>query len=80
MCWVVEVIEKRPRAISQGENLSWIVRFMNLDIETEQVHDLGAETFVVTYSRVTCPDFEHLNVIRISRESINIGVFLQPSR
>ena len=51
---------------------------MNLDIEAEQDYDRGTETLFVTETRTSCSDFEDPSVIRISRKSPNLGVFLQP--
>lgn len=51
---------------------------MNLNIEAEQGHDHGTETLFVTETWTSCCDFEDWSLIRISRKSPDLGVFLQP--
>jgi len=51
---------------------------MNLDIEAEQDYDRGTETLFVTETRASCRDFKERSVLRISRKSFNLWVFLQP--
>lgn len=51
---------------------------MNLDIEAEQDYDRGTETLFVTEPHTSCSDFEGEAIVRISRKSSDLRVFLQP--
>jgi len=78
LCSNVEPVEKVSTRSHTGKIRLGSVRLMNLDIEAEQGHDRGTETLFVTETRTSCRDFEDRSVIRISRKSPNLGVFLQP--
>ena len=71
----VEAVEKVPTRSHTGKICLGSVRLMNLDIEADHDHDRGTEALFVTETR-TSHDFKDRSVIRISRKSPNLGVFL----